>query len=238
MRPRNHSNAERASSSQRGVLGGADTPRGRPTTVACASIGCWSNRAGSSPLAVEAVAADRPEVPLRGASGPRPASAERLQADLQRRGVAAVAAAGDQGVRQPGVVVASAISSNHGQSSASPFGRTGRPAGPSACRGPGRRAGRRSNRRRYSWMPSRPKAQARGEVVSRHGRQGQLEVARRPRTGRSGRRDRPTHVPSAQMARPMAIVRPDLLQPAAVEAHEVAEPPRARGRRRAWRNAA
>ena len=74
-------------------------------TVALASIGCWSNWAGSLPLAVEAVAADRPEVALRGRLDPDQ-PAQGVQADLQGPGVAAVAAAGDQGVRQPGVVVA------------------------------------------------------------------------------------------------------------------------------------
>ena len=72
-------------------------------------------------------------------------------------------------------------------------------------------------------MPSRPKAQARGEVVSRTaGRaSSKCEAAQ---AGRSGRRDRPTQVPSAQRARPWRVLRADLLQPAAVEAQEVAEP--------------
>ena len=48
-----------------------------------------------------------------------------------------------------------------------PSGRRGRSAGPSACRGPGAASRSPPNRRRYSRMPSRPKAQVRGEVVSR-----------------------------------------------------------------------
>ena len=105
-------------------------------TVALASIGCWSNWAGSPPLAVEAVAADRPEVAL-GRLLDLDQPAQGLQADLQRPGVAAVAAAGDQGVRQPGVVVGQDLL-EPGPVGRRPSARTARPAGPSARRGPGR----------------------------------------------------------------------------------------------------
>ena len=50
-------------------------------------------------------------------------------------------------------------------------------------------------------MPSRPKAQARGEVISRTGGRASSKCDA-AQDGRSGRRDRPTQAPRAQRARP------------------------------------
>ena len=101
-----------------------------------------------------------------GPSASRSASGER-QADLDGPGVAALLATDDQGLRKTGVVV--------GQDRLEPAPVRGRrlvievdQPGCQRVAGHRRRRAPRS-RRRYSWMPRRAKAHARGEVVSRIG---------------------------------------------------------------------
>ena len=72
-------------------------------------------------------------------------------------------------------------------------------------------------------MPSRPNAQARGEVVSGTRRQRLVEELRGP--GLEVAALRAADAGAQRPERPaLAVVGADVLEPAAVEAHEVAEP--------------
>ena len=85
-------------------------------------------------------------------------------------------------------------------------------------------------------MPSRPKAQARGEVISGTGGRAssKCEAAQ---DGRSGRRDRPTQAPSAQRARPWQSSDPTSSSQRRSKPRKLRNRLRSRSKA-AWRNAA
>ena len=171
--------------------------------------------------AVEAVAADRPEAARRRLLLVDQPS-QGLEPDLRRPRAPARSAGGDQGVRQPGVVV--------GQDVLEP--------GPVVVRGPVEQLDQ-PVAQRVAHLAGRPRPAEPVEV------QADAQQRRGPPSGRDhlgGRRQRlveelrgpelqvpPPRTAHARPQRPerpaIAVVGPDLLQPGAVEAHEVAEPP-------------
>ena len=145
------------------------------------------------PLAVEAVAADRPEVALRGPAGPRPASpgsagrspgpGRRRRRGRWRSGRAAAGRCRRSGSPRTRASRASRCARRSSISRAVSVSRTWL-----AGRSP-------LSRRRYSWTPSRPNAQARGEVISRIAGRASSKSCGGPglagRAAATGRRRRP-----------------------------------------------